>query len=120
MRKLSLYIMCAFYLIAGINHFWHPQFYLNIMPAWIGYHEALVIISGLLEIFFGIMLIPQQTRKLAAWGIIILLITIFPANIQMMMNYIQEQNSKLWITIVRLPVQLILIWWAYRHTKLQY
>ena len=117
MRKVSLYTMSIFYFAAGINHFWHKEFYLKIMPSWIEFHEILVIISGVCEILFALLLLPSLTRRFAAWGIIFLLIAVFPANIQMMLNYLHEHNSRLWISILRLPIQIILVWWAYTFTK---
>lgn len=87
------------------------------MPSWVGFHETLVIITGVYEILFALFLLPNQTRRFAAWGIIFLLIAVFPANIQMMLNYLNEHNSKLWIAIIRLPIQIILVWWAYTFTK---
>ena len=117
MRRASLYIMSVFYIVAGINHFWHEEFYLKIMPPWLPRQLELVWVSGFLETLFGILLIPGRTRSFAAWCIIILLVAIFPANIQMMLNYLHESNPKLWISIVRLPLQLLLIWWAYTFTS---
>ena len=87
------------------------------MPNYIPWHTIVIYVSGILEILLGIFLIPVFTRRVAAWGIIILLIAIFPANINMMMNYLTEKNPALWITILRLPLQIILIWWAYNFTK---
>ena len=109
--------MSVFYVGAGLNHFWHPKFYLIIMPPWLPWHNVLVVISGVCEILFGLLLLFSLTRRLAAWGIILLLIAVFPANIQMMLSYWNESNPKLWISIVRLPLQIILIWWAYSFTK---
>lgn len=109
--------MSGLYLIAGINHFISPLFYKKIMPPYIPWHMPLIYVSGAAEILLGIFLIPQTTRKFAAWGIIILLIAIFPANINMMINYMHEKNPGLWIAILRLPLQLVLIWWAYTFTK---
>lgn len=109
--------MSLVYVAAGINHFWHKAFYLQMMPPWIGYHELLVSISGVCEILFALLLLPVQTRRFAAWAIIGLLIAIFPANIQMMYNYAHEHNANLWISIIRLPIQILLIWWAYTFTK---
>lgn len=111
--------MSAVYFFAGINHFWHPVMYLKIMPSWLGYHELLVVVSGVFEILFALLLLPAKTRRFAAWGIILLLIAVFPANIQMMLNYLNENNSGLWIAIIRLPVQLLLIWWAWSFTRKQ-
>jgi len=109
--------MSALYLLAGINHFWHPVFYLKIMPPWVPSHNALVIISGACEIVCALLLLYLPTRRFAAWCIIALLIAVFPANIQMMLNYAHESNPKLWITIVRLPLQVVLIGWAYIFTR---
>ncbi len=116
-EKISLYSMAALYVLAGANHFVHPDFYKKIMPPWLPWHYSLIFISGLAEIVLGLLLLPVQTRKLAAWGIIILLIVIFPANVQMMLNYQQEHNPDLWIAVIRLPLQLLLIVWAYQFTN---
>ena len=87
------------------------------MPTYIPWHMQLIYVSGILETLLGILLIPFLTRRIAAWGIIILLILIFPANINMMLNYWNEKKPDLWITILRLPLQIVLIWWAYTFTK---
>jgi uncharacterized membrane protein len=116
-KRIALYVMVLFYLAAGVNHFINPGFYLKIMPSWIPYHEACVLISGIFEILFSLFLLFPQTRRAGAWCIIILLIVIFPANIQMMLDYIHRDDPKTWITVLRLPIQLLLIWWAYIFTK---
>ncbi len=117
MRKWSLYIMALLYFLAGVNHLWHPGFYLDIMPPWLPWPQALVLISGLLEMLLGVLLLIPVTRRMAAWGIILLLIAVFPANIQMLLNYVHQDNPGLWLAILRLPVQFLLIWWAYVFTK---
>ena len=117
MKKLSLYIMTLFYFAAGLNHFIRPQFYLKIMPPWIPVHKELVLISGIGEVLLALLLLFPVTRRLAAWGIIVLLVAVFPANIQMLINYYESNNPMLWIAVLRLPLQLVLIWWAYGFTK---
>lgn len=112
-KKISLIIMIVVYLAAGINHFINPAFYKSIMPPWLPYHNALIFISGLAEILLAILLIPKSTRRMAAWGIILLLVAVFPANIYMAIRYFQENNPLLVMAIVRLPLQLLLIAWAY-------
>lgn len=109
--------MAALYMAAGINHFVHPEVYQKIMPAWLPLHNTLVIMSGIAEILLGLLLVPYYTRRLAAIGIIILLITVFPANVQMLLNYWREDHPRLWLAILRLPLQGLLIWWAYQYTK---
>jgi uncharacterized membrane protein len=117
LKKVSLFIMSILYIIAGLNHFIHPLFYKKIMPPFIPWHMPLIYVSGFFEILLGILLIPLYTRRMAAWGIMLLLIAVFPANIYMMINYLHEKNPDLWITILRLPLQFILIWWAYSFTR---
>ncbi len=111
--------MAAFYVAAGINHFVHPVPYEKIIPPQLPSPRLLVYVSGIFEVVLGILLLPVATRKVAAWGIILLLIAVFPANIQMLINYRNQGNPYLWITIVRLPIQALLIYWAYVYTKIK-
>ena len=89
---MSLYIISVFYLLAGINHFWHKEFYIRIMLPWIHWHIELVTTSGVFEMLFTLLLIPDAVRRVAAWLIIVLLIAVFPVNIQMMLNYFHKSN----------------------------
>ena len=109
--------MALAYLAAGIYHFVAPGFYKKIMPAYLPYHMELIYVSGVFEILLGLLLLPASTRVYAAWGVIALLIAIFPANIQMAVTFYQRKNPYLWIAILRLPLQFLLIWWAYIYTK---
>ena len=117
MKKVSLALMIILYVAAGINHFINPGIYLNIMPPWVPMHDEMVFISGVCEILFAVLLIFPSTRRLGAWLIIILLIAVFPANVQMTINDYHQHNPKLWLSILRLPLQILLIWWAYSFTK---
>ena len=117
MKKISLYIMILFYAGAGINHFIRPDFYLKIMPAWLPLHKELVFISGVAEVLCAVLLLFSKTRPLGAWAVIALLIAVFPANLQMLIDYKHDHNPMLWVAILRLPIQLLLIWWAYSFTK---
>lgn len=116
-KGISPYIMALLYMAAGVNHFIHPEIYRKIMPSWFPWHEELICISGVCEILFAILLIFPTTRRIAAYCIIGLLIAVFPANIQMMLNYLHENNPGWWISILRLPLQMVLIYWAYGFTK---
>jgi uncharacterized membrane protein len=109
--------MAALYVAAGLNHFIHPLFYEAIMPPYLPWHAILIFTSGLCEILFACLLLPLYTRRLAAWCIMILLIAVFPANVQMAINYYREPNPLLWIALLRLPLQLLLLWWAYTLTR---
>lgn len=117
MKIILLYLMIVLYCIAGINHFVNPDTYLKIMPKWLGWHKELNNISGVCEIAFALMLTSEKTRQTGAWCIIILLVAVFPANIQMLMNYLNESRPNLWLAVLRLPLQGLLIWWAHVYTK---
>ncbi|WP_238805579.1 DoxX family protein [Emticicia aquatica] len=116
MEKIALYVMSAFFIYAGISHFTTKNFFMKAMPPYIPKHEEMVILSGIAEIVLGIGLIFKQTQALAAWGIILLLIAVFPANIYMATSgkFKKIPQPLLWL---RLPLQIILIWWAYLYTK---
>lgn len=113
MKEISVYVMALVYVVAGINHFVHPRFYLKIMPPLLPYPAALVNISGVCEILFALLLLPVATRHVGAELIIFLLVAVFPANIYMAINWRRKHYRRLWIAYLRLPLQLVLIWWAY-------
>ena len=117
MKFAAVYIMGILYVAAGAWHFVKPQGYVSIMPPWLPAHLPLVYISGLCEITLGCLLLADSTRTFAAWGIIALLIAVFPANIQMTINYFHYNNPMKWLTVARLPLQLLLIWWASVYTR---
>jgi uncharacterized membrane protein len=106
---------------AGLNHFLSPAPYLGMMPAEIPahWHLALVDISGVAEIAGGLGLILPQTRRLAAWGLIALYVAVFPANLNMAINHLPLGTTDVptWALWARLPLQILLIWWAYRYTR---
>jgi uncharacterized membrane protein len=116
MKLIFLYTMAVLYIAAGISHFVNQRFYKKIMPPWLPWHKELVYISGVLEIILGLLLFPESTRVIASWAIIGLLVSVFPANIQMMLNYRRKQHPYFWLTVLRLPLQLVLIYWAWQFT----
>ena len=111
--------MSLLYIIIGVKHFIDPEFFIAIVPPNIPFKKEVVLISGLIEILLGILLLFNQTRKFASWGIILLLISVFPANIYL---YISEHPREiLGITknqaLFRMPFQIPLIIISYWHTK---
>lgn len=116
-KKISMYIMAAIYVVAGILHFVRPDTYIHIIPPWLPYPMALVYISGAVEVSAGLMLLSGVTRRFGAWLIILLLIAVFPANVQMSLNYYNDHHPWFWLTVLRLPLQLVLIWWAWKFAK---
>jgi uncharacterized membrane protein len=77
-QSVSLMLAVVFFVAAGTWHFIKPGFYLKIMPPYIPWHLQMVLISGFFEILGGLGLLIPQTRRLAAWGLVALLIAVFP------------------------------------------
>ncbi len=114
---VARYLFGASFIAAGANHFINPGFYIRMMPAYLPLHAELVAISGIAEIVLGAMLLVPRFRVKAAWGLIALLIAVFPANVNMTMHpelYPTISQTALWI---RLPIQGLLIAWAYWYTR---
>lgn len=111
-----LYLMALLYIAAGINHFRKPGMYIKIIPPVFKNPKLINILSGGAEIILGIFLILPFATRIAAWGIIALLIAIFPANIYMFQEKKVSFNLPKLILFVRLPLQIVLIYWAYQYT----
>lgn len=116
-KKLSLNLMSFVYFAAGVNHFVQPPFYIKMMPPYLPAHGFLVAASGVAEMALGLLLLNRYTRSLAAWGVILLLIAVFPANVYMYQQGGAAFGVPDWILTLRLPLQLLLVLWAYWHTK---
>lgn len=117
MKKIGLYFLSALFVLGGINHFIKPDFYLKIMPHYFPMPLFLVFISGLIEVLLGIMLLFAQYKKMAAWGIILLLISFFPVHINMIIHAEQWNEIPTAFLYVRILLQFLLIAWAYQYTK---
>jgi len=118
-KTLLRWLLTIFMIGAGINHFRSPAPYLGMMPAELPHPELLVQLSGVAEILGGLGLILPQTRRLTAWCLIALFVAIFPANLNMALNHLPlgENPVPQWALWARLPLQLVLIVWAYWFTR---
>ena len=119
MTTIRLIFKCLLALLmvtAGIGHFLNPDVFLKIMPPYLPFHRELVYLSGLFEIALGITLLIPTLSQLAAWGIIALLIVVFPANIYLYQHQEIVPASPL-VHLIRLLLQAVLIFWAYCYTK---
>ena len=115
MIKFKAFARCIlglFFIIAGFGHFYMPEFYLRMMPAYLPLPYFLIYLSGLCEIAIGVCCFIQSKYKIAKWGAIALLIAVFPANIHMAMHpelFPEFPDYGLWI---RLPFQAVFIVWV--------
>jgi uncharacterized membrane protein len=118
-QKIGLAFAAIFYVFAGTLHFVRPEMYIKIVPPYIPRHATMVWISGLFEVLGGLGLLIPQTRRAAAWGLVVLLIAVFPANLYMARNPIEAGAGSIapMLRWGRLPVQVLLIWWLLWCTR---
>ena len=110
------WIFGALFIVGGVGHFAATDVYLKIMPPYLPYHRELVLLSGVFETLLGILLLVPTTRRLAAWGLIALLIAVFPANV-FMYQHPEKFGLPPMVLLLRLPLQAALILWAHAYTK---
>jgi len=118
LKSISIIIMATFYVTVGISHFTKPLLYLQIVPPFLPFKLELVYISGFFEILFGTMIMYKKTRFVAGWGLIMLLVAVYPANLYLAQTDGMAMGTTAVIAWARLPIQFIFIGIAYWHTKL--
>ena len=116
--KATLRVLLGlFFVAAGVNHFIRTEFYLRMMPPYVPFHPAMVQISGAAEILLGVLILSPRRSAIAGWGLIALLIAVFPANVQMALHpetFPEFSARALWL---RLPLQAVMIAWAFWYTR---
>ena len=116
-KKLVLFGLSAFFIYFGVDHFINPDFYLSIMPPSFPLHEEAVYISGFFEIVGGIGVLIPRFRKIAGWGLVALLIAVYPANIYMAISPEAFPDIPTEILYFRLVLQFLFFYWAYSVTR---
>lgn len=116
LKTVSKYLLASLMLGAGTMHFVQTDFFTRIMPPYLPWHRELVYISGICEAVLGLLLLVPRLSRFAAWGIIALLIAVFPANIYLYQHQELLPASPM-VHFLRLPLQAIFIVWANWHTK---
>ena len=111
------WVLALLFVGAGINHFLQPAVYLRIMPPALPGPALLVALSGAAEVALGLLLLLARTRRWAAWGLVLLLLAVFPANIYMARHADLFAHLPAWLLWLRLPLQGVLVAWAYRYTR---
>jgi uncharacterized membrane protein len=116
--KSGLRLAVALAMISiGILHFATPAPFVRIVPEVLPAKTLLVYLSGAFEILGGLGLLWSRSRQLASWGLILLYLSVFPANLNMAINEIQLEpggDISVWALWARLPLQLVfiaLVWW---------
>jgi len=115
---LSLRLLANVFIGAGANHFVMPRVYEQIVPPRLRDHAKLLVqVSGVAEIAGGVGVLVPSTRRLSGLGLIALLAAVFPANLYMAREPERFKRIPRWALYVRLPLQPLMMWWAWRATR---
>lgn len=117
-RTALRWLIALFFIAAGANHFREPAVYLGMMPPWLPWPDTMNLISGGAEILGGLGLLAPWAwaRRVAGWGLIALLVAIFPANIHVAMlgkmpKY-DVSSAVLWWRLAFQPLLVVCVWWV--------
>jgi uncharacterized membrane protein len=114
-QTTARWVLAAFFIVAGVNHFIAPEIYYGMMPAWLPAKAVANLISGAAEVAGGLGLLIPALRRPAAWGLIALLVAVFPANVQVALQGHMPglDGAPLWLLWLRLPFQAVFIAWVW-------
>jgi uncharacterized membrane protein len=107
--------MAIMYIFAGIMHFVKPKAYLRVMPRFLPAHKTLVFLSGMAEIMLGIALFIEALRNFAIVGIVLMLMVFLLVHFNMLRGEKEAAGVPKWVLILRIPIQFVLIWWAFYY-----
>jgi uncharacterized membrane protein len=110
-------LLSVAFMTTGILHFLRPATYEQVMPDYLPAHHELVLLSGAAEIAGGVGVVFARTRRTAGLWLVALLVVVFPANVNMALNAGRFRSIDPALLWARLPLQGLLMWWAYRTTR---
>jgi uncharacterized membrane protein len=115
-EHVGRWVFAALFVVAGVGHFVATKSFMKIVPPYLPWHRTLVLLSGVLEIAVGVLLLVPRFSRFAAWGLVALLIAVFPANIHLYQHQELLPLPPL-VHLIRLPMQGVLILWAFFYTR---
>ena len=116
LRGVGLLAIALVFTSAGVLHFVHPEGFVRIVPHFLPAPRALVFVSGACEVLLGLGILLPRSRAAAGAGLIALLVAVFPANIQMLLDARAAGAAEWWQLALwlRLPLQGLLALWIFR------
>ena len=106
------------YTMAGIMHFVKPKMYMRIMPQYLPNHKLLVLLSGVAEIILGIGVCFPITKNFSIYGLVLMLAVFLLVHFYMLSSKKASAGFPKWILLLRLPIQFVLMYWAYSYIPL--
>ena len=119
-RRAALLLLSLSFVGIGALHFVRPDTFEAIVPPWLPAARLLVYVSGVCEILGGLGILLPATRRSAGWGLVALLVAVFPANLHMALeaeHFAATMGTPAWALYLRLPFQLVFIGWALYATR---
>ena len=117
LKPILRYVLAVFFVGAGVMHFLRPEFYQRMMPPYLPWHLPLIYLSGVAEIGLGGLLLATCCSRQAAWGLIALLVAVFPANVHVALNPQLMPEFSPTSLLLRLPFQILFIAWTWWYTR---
>lgn len=107
LRPVARVLLALFFIGAGANHFINPEIYRAMMPPWLPFPPGIHLVAGAAEVLGGLGLLVPAARRWAAWGLIALLIAVFPANLHVALSgEMTGLDAPAWVLWARLPLQV--------------
>jgi uncharacterized membrane protein len=117
LKKAGLIVIFLWFAIGGVAHFTATRLEMSIVPPYIPWPHAAVMVSGVFELLGAAGLAWSPTRRSAGWGLFALTIAVTPANVYMLQRP-DHFGVPVWVLITRLFLQvglLALILWSTRR-----
>lgn len=108
-RIAGLIFVFLWFFIGGIAHFAATDFEMRIVPTYLPWHRGIVLVTGVLELLGAAGVVWPGSRPVAGAGLLLLTIAVTPANVFMLQHW-QSFSASYWPLLIRLPLQLVLLW----------
>lgn len=108
-RTAAWIFVFLWFALGGVAHFAFTEAQMRIVPDWIAWPRAAVLLTGVAELLGALGLLFARTRRAAGWGLLLLTVAVTPANVYMLMQAQQFPDVPVWALVLRLPLQLVLM-----------
>lgn len=110
------YLLGLIMILSGFNHFRAPKKYENLIPSFFPAPSSMVLLSGIIEMILGLMLLTQESQKLAAWGIMIMTMLYLTVPFYMLKQDNESIEYPKWIWLLCIIIQFGFLGWASIYT----